>query len=123
MKSIIKPHSILLTLILCLILSLATPALAQMRKAAGGTPTMGTCGTSPSVTGKDEGGTITLGTTMGTSCALNFSQTYGAAPSCWAAISAGVVVQNIATTTTTVTFAGNSAFTDSAKLHWGCIMP
>ena len=109
-------------LIAILILFLAVPAFAQMRKAAGGTPTMGACGTSPSVSGKDSGGVITVGTSMGTACTLNFSQTYGAAPSCVGAGSARLV-NDITTSTTAVTFNATVAYTDSQKIYYVCVQP
>ena len=111
-------------IIVLLILFLGTPAFAQIRKAAGGTPTLGTCGTSPSVSGKDEGGTITVGTTMGTGCTLNFSQTYGAAPACVViSENGGDVALTAGTSTTALIIQDTNNLVDSSKLHYICIMP
>ena len=109
------------------ILSLAAPAYAQMRKAAGGTPTMGACATSPSVSGKDEGGTITIGTSVANSvCVLNFSQTYGSAPSCVANLNTragGNTFLVVDTTTTGVTFTAAAQPEASQKIHYVCTIP
>ena len=114
-------------LIAILILLLTTTALAQMKKAAGGTPTMGACATSPSVAGKDEGGTITIGTSVANSvCVLNFSQTYGSAPSCTANLntrSGGNTFLVIDTSTTTVTFTAGAQPEASQKIHYHCLIP
>lgn len=40
------------------------------------------CGTSPSVTGSDAAGQITVGTSNPTQCTLTFATTYGSAPAC-----------------------------------------
>lgn len=44
--------------------------------ATGTVPSMGTCGTSPSVVGNDAAGTITIGSGVVTSCTLNFAIPY-----------------------------------------------
>jgi hypothetical protein len=46
---------------------------------SGSTPTMGTCGSSPSVIGDDNHGIITVGGGVVTACTMNFSQTWGSA--------------------------------------------
>lgn len=111
-------------IIAILILSLAAPAFAQMRKAIGGTPTMGSCGTTPSVAGKDSGGTVTVGTSIGAgTCTLNFSQTHGSAPSCTAtAGSVGIDGLSAVTSTTTIVFSRAGNLSDSILIHYHCMI-
>jgi hypothetical protein len=51
-------------------------------KLGGGTPTLTSCGTSPTVVGKDNSATITTGTGGPTTCGYNFSATKSSAPTC-----------------------------------------
>ena len=48
----------------------------------GTTPTIGACGTGPSVSGTDSYGVVSTGTGSPASCAVNFSKTYTTAPVC-----------------------------------------
>lgn len=74
--------------------------------ATGTIPTMGTCGTSPSVIGSNLAGTITVGSGVVTSCILNFaSPVYINIPSCVLTINTSAVTGGITTlTTSSVTF-------------------
>lgn len=114
-------------IIVLLILSFGTPAFTQMKKCIGGTPTMGACATSPSVAGTDSCGTITIGTSVANSvCVLNFSQTYGSAPSCRANLntrSGGNTFLVIDTSTTTVTFTAGAQPEAGQKIHFDCDVP
>jgi hypothetical protein len=50
---------------------------------SGSIPTMGTCGTSPTIIGGEHAGTVTVGTGTATSCAVVFGSSYSTnAPSC-----------------------------------------
>lgn len=84
---------------------------------SGGTPTMGTCGVSPSVAGTKLEGTITAGSGTLTACTMNFGQTLSAAPRCNATGSIGAVWIT-AITTTAVTFTGASL--TSSKIYYNC---
>lgn len=88
----------------------------------GGTaPTMGACGTNPSVVGTDNGVVVTVGTGgSATSCAVSFSRTYTNAPACVAKSNTDQTSLIVATTTTTVTVTKATAFTASSKLHIIC---
>lgn len=86
----------------------------------GNTPTMGSCGTSPSVTGTDNFMTVTVGTTMGTSCAVTFGSAYANAPPCHAQNDTDIVAYKVVTTTTTVTVTAAANITDSSKFHILC---
>jgi hypothetical protein len=87
-----------------------------------GTPTVATCGTSPSVAGTDGAGVITTGSGTVTACTLNFSATLGAAPSC-------IVTTNSATITPAITSVSTSALVlalsltlTSGKIYYHCMM-
>jgi len=89
--------------------------------ATGTTPTMGTCGSSPSVIGNDAMGTITVGSGVVTSCTMNFAVSYETTQfQCIsndnsAAISSAVTSQ----TTSTVTF-GTSATLGGGRIFYFC---
>lgn len=68
----------------------------------GTTPTLSSCGTSPSITGNDSRGRIMVGTGVVTSCTLTFSQTYGTAPICSSNDESSVIVTSASSTPTTV---------------------
>lgn len=91
--------------------------------ATGTTPTMGTCGGSPTVTGSDAMGTISVGSGVVTSCAMNFQVPMETTNyQCIvtdnsAAISSAVTAQ----TTSTVTF-GTSATLGGGKIFYVCGM-
>lgn len=101
----------------------ATDASAPKFRARGGTtPTMGACGTSPSVAGNDSGMLITVGTGgVATSCAVTFSSTWTTAPVCVAQNSADRVAYSMATTATTLTITATAAFTASTLFHVICM--
>jgi hypothetical protein len=85
-------------------------------------PTIGTCGTSPSVAGTDTAMTVTVGTGgVATACGVTFSGAYTNAPACTAQSDTDVAALSVATTTTTLTVTKATAFTASSKLHIHCI--
>lgn len=89
--------------------------------ATGTAPSMGACGTDPSVAGKDEAMLVTVGTGgAATSCAVTFGAAYTNAPTCVAQNDTDRVAYSIATTTTTVTVTAAAAFTASSKFHVLC---
>ncbi len=85
-------------------------------------PTMGACGTSPSVTGSSNAMLVTIGTGgAATSCAVNFGAAFPVAPVCIAQNNTDKVAYSIATTTAAVTVSAAAAFTASSKLHIHCM--
>ena len=48
----------------------------------GTAPTLSSCGTTPSITGTDLGGKVTIGTGATTSCTVTFAAAFAAAPAC-----------------------------------------
>ena len=89
---------------------------------SGTAPTMGACGTSPSVVGNDMVMEITVGTGgIATSCAITFAQTWLTnAPVCVAESDTDIVAIKSVETTTTATFTVVAAFTASSKLEVVC---
>jgi hypothetical protein len=94
----------------------------HFRSEAATVPTMGACGTSPSVTGSDHGATITVGTGgVATSCAMNFGVAFTAAPACVAQNNTDKVAYSIVTAPGSVTIAATAAFTASSKFYVVCM--
>ena len=89
--------------------------------AAGTAPTVaGSCGTSPSIAGRDTAMTITAGTVAPTSCTVTFGTAYANAPVCTANAQTTTTALNVATTTTTVIVSA-AALTVSEKIQVICI--
>lgn len=51
-------------------------------RGTGVAPTLSSCGTSPSISGTDIAGTVTMGTGTPTACTITFSTAYASAPNC-----------------------------------------
>lgn len=87
------------------------------------TPTMGACGTLPSVAGTDNAMSVTVGTGgAATSCAVSFGSTWaGNTPVCVAQNDTDIVAYKVSTTTTGVTVTASAAFTASSKFQVLCI--
>ncbi len=86
----------------------------------GPPPSVGTCGTTPSVVGSDNAGKITTGSSATTACTLTFGTVFAVAPACMLSTTvtnAGPLF--IATTTTTAVL--NYASATSAVISYICI--
>lgn len=71
----------------------------------GSTPSVGTCGTSPSVSGNDTAGTVTVGTGVVTACTLTFSTTKSSTPKVVGCVANSALACGVsAKSTTAVTF-------------------
>lgn len=88
----------------------------------GTTPTIGACGTSPSVAGNDNAMLVTVGTGgVATTCAVNFSAAWTTnAPVCVAQSSADATALTITVSTTVVTVTKAAPFTASSLLNILC---
>lgn len=89
---------------------------------AGTAPTVGTCGTSPSVASgsTDTAGTINVGSGTVTACALNFGTAFTATPSCVASDNSTLSTGDIsAVSTTSVTFSF-SASVGAGQIYYHC---
>ncbi len=87
----------------------------------GLSPTLSSCGTSPSIAGTDTAGTMTFGTVFAIGCTLTFNQAYTNAPAC-------VVTNNDAAINVAITAISSTAFTvtcgatcTSDLIHYICI--
>lgn len=86
----------------------------------GSSPTLSACGTTPSVSGGDHGGKITIGTGVTTSCTVTFAATYDNAPAC---VIAGdnTAVTYAATTSTSALTITSSADMASDLISFICV--
>jgi hypothetical protein len=90
--------------------------------AGSAAPTMGACGTSPSVVGNDNALFVTVGTGgVATSCAVNFGANWTTAPVCVAQSGTDKVAYSIVSTTSLVTVTAAAAFTASSNLNILCM--
>ena len=88
----------------------------------GAAPSMGACGTSPSVAGTSSAGTITIGTGgAATSCAITFAAAWATAPACVSNHQGAILVTRSISTTTTLTIDAATPLTASGKLDYICV--
>lgn len=90
---------------------------------SGTAPTMGACGTSPSISGNDTSGTITVGTGgTATTCAVTFAATKTSTPKCFVNDVSDTVVPYVsARSTTAFTITKLTAFAASASIDYFCV--
>ncbi len=89
----------------------------------GSTPTVGTCGTNPSIVGNDTAGKITLGTGGVSSCAITFTSAFYNPPVCTATVASSTALYAYITTnnTTSTIFGMSSSAGGGTKLHYQCL--
>lgn len=111
-----------LALVLCAALVFAATGQTAnySHSTSDGTPTVATCGTSPSVAGTDGAGIITTGSGTVTACTLNFSGTLAAAPSCILSTSATTITPAITSVSTSALVIGLSLTLTSGKIYYQC---
>ena len=88
---------------------------------SGTVPTMGTCGTSPSVDGTDLEGVITVGSGVVTSCTINFASPYARAPVCVCSDNSTTVSCSNGTISTTAYTINTSATLGGGLLSYICM--
>jgi hypothetical protein len=94
----------------------------HFRSEAATVPTMGACGTTPSVTGSDHGATITVGAGgVATTCAMNFGVAFTAIPACVVNSNTDSTAFTVTTATGSVTITKATAFTAGSKLFVICM--
>lgn len=87
---------------------------------SGTTPSMGTCGVSPSVNGTDNAGVITAGSGVVTSCTLNFAYAWANPPVCVESDNSVAITGDVSSiSTTSVTFSF-SASLGSGLIYYIC---
>jgi hypothetical protein len=83
------------------------------------TPVLTSCGTSPTITGTDVAGTVTMGTATPTGCIITFAVAYALAPHClvtW--IATPLASQSYSTSATAITTTQTG--TNSNVLKYAC---
>jgi len=70
---------------------------------AGAAPALTSCGTSPSISGDDEMGEVTMGTGTPTGCVITFATAFASAPKCVVTWQANLASMGYTTTTTALT--------------------
>lgn len=89
---------------------------------AGSSPSLSSCGTSPTISGNDNAGKVTIGTGgVTTTCVLTFNQTWTTAPSCFANNETSIVLVQAVSTTTTVTLNVTLPFGASDVVSYNCV--
>lgn len=87
---------------------------------SGTTPSMGTCGSTPSVNGTDTAGVITVGSGVVTSCTMNFANVWANPPVCVESDNSTAVTGDITTTTTSSITFGFSATLGGGQVNYIC---
>ena len=85
-----------------------------------GTPTVASCGSSPSVAGTDMAGVITTGGGVVTACTLNFSATLSGAPACMVTTNATTLTIGITSISSSALVVGLSLTLTSGKIYYMC---
>lgn len=89
---------------------------------SGTAPTLGACGTSPSISGNDIAGKVTVGSGgIATSCTITFASVYATAPHCFINNQTTIVAVQAVPSTTTLVMNSTLAFTAGAVLDYHCI--
>lgn len=81
-------------------------------RSSGSAPAVSACGStpSPSITGTDAAGKITVGGGTVTSCTVTFAATYGTAPACTISASTALTSPAVSTTATVLTITAGATF-------------
>lgn len=80
------------------------------------------CGGTPTITGNDSTGQITVGTGTVTSCTVTFSGTYGKAPNCLVSLGSGLATLGI-TSSTSGFVVTSSATVNTDVIYYICVQP
>jgi hypothetical protein len=105
------------------LLSITNAAATTGIRIQTGTPTIGTCGTSPSVVANssDSAGAVNVGTGgAATSCTASFASTWASAPFCVAQNTSTSLIVRATASTTVLTLTSASAFTASDVIAYHC---
>lgn len=85
----------------------------------GGTPTLSSCGTSPSISGNDNDGLVTVGGTA-SGCTITFAIAYATTPSCMVTNQNSSVVNAMTYSVSTTALTVTQTSLDNAKLNYQC---
>lgn len=86
----------------------------------GPTPTIGSCGTGPSLVGNDNAGRVNVGSGV-SSCSINFAQAWTNAPLCSISNATARVALKVVPTTTGLTISAAANFAASTILTYQCV--
>lgn len=84
------------------------------------TPSVSSCGTSPSIVGNDMAGKVTIGGGVVTSCTVTFVGSWTNAPACWTNSNTALTSFTATTTATTLTFGAGATFGGDVIMY-GCL--
>lgn len=85
-------------------------------------PGVSSCGTSPSISGTDTAGAVTVGTGgVATSCTLTFGQAWSSTPHCIVNYQGAITVVSAVPTTTTVVFSSTAPFVAGSLVDYICV--
>lgn len=91
---------------------------AHLSVTASASPTLSSCGSSPSISGTDFSGTVTMGTGSPTGCVITFAVAYGATPKCRVTWQTNLASMQYALATGTITLTQTA--TSSNKVDYQC---
>jgi hypothetical protein len=90
--------------------------------AQGSAPALSSCGTSPTITGNDKAGTVTLGTGSPTACTLTFNAAWSTnAPICVVSTNTASRSYRVSSSSTTAITVTQDAAADSASFNYHCM--
>ena len=84
----------------------------------GATPALSSCGTSPSISGTDIAGGVTMGTATPTGCTITFATTYASAPYCLVTWQSNLASMQYTVTASAITLVQTG--TSSNKVNYIC---
>lgn len=89
---------------------------------SGSAPAVSACGTSPTISGNDRAGKVTVGTGgLVSSCTVTFNAAYGAAPHCFLNDQSEIVSVKATTTTSALTISKTTPFAASSVIDYFCV--
>lgn len=83
-------------------------------------PSVGTCGTTPSISGTDSMGAVTTGSGAATACTITFGTQWTNTPACWCTVPAATAAARITAASTTAITCTYSSLASTA-LYYGCL--
>lgn len=82
-------------------------------------PTLSSCGTSPSISGSDTAGTVTMGTASPAACIIAFQVAYATAPNCTVTWQSNLATMQYTISTTAIVLTQTA--TSSNKVNYMCV--
>lgn len=92
---------------------------ANHLRTTGSVPTLSSCGTSPTISGTDVAGQVTMGTATPTGCTITFATTYTNAPYCTVTWQTNLASMTYTVSASAITLTQTG--TSSNKVNYNCI--